>query len=535
MVVNRTEGGMSRRYRARVLLNVVVASLLSLGVAIGSVIFMREWSYRRDLRFDLTRDHRYELDPLAKQLLRILETPLKIELAWGFDSDIRNRVLDAQGYPRQDLLEVFYRPIVSEAWRRIEQVLLEWSRFSGQVEYRTFNADYEPQRLSDLAKTLGVSPDEVVNHVILECGGRRRVVPLRKMMKGMEWGVFPAQPGAERLEPRAPGAWLVHEELVATLRALLMGEMKTILVAQGHGSVLEEGSGEAQRLRNALQSDGFDLVPSDLRRLPKISADVDAVLLPALTSPLSAGEVSLLRDYEDAGGRILIYADPRLPENYSRILERFGVRLLDAWIEDRSLAHPGRRGPADLQSARLCNGLHPIDTPLKNRIELYAGPCRPIRVEKDTAAGARRTTLLRASSDARSVPCTYGPTSGAPPRDEASAAPPPRNGRTLAIALERPRGGSDRPARIVVYGGASFLAPKELAASTFFGNRDLLQNTLSWLTDQESAIGLAPRSEVQARVVTYERVARPAFLTSMVVFPGLAALLALLLWLQRRS
>ena len=52
MVVNRTEGGMSRRYRARVLLNVVVASLLSLGVAIGSVIFMREWSYRRDLRFD---------------------------------------------------------------------------------------------------------------------------------------------------------------------------------------------------------------------------------------------------------------------------------------------------------------------------------------------------------------------------------------------------------------------------------------------------------------------------------------------------
>jgi hypothetical protein len=528
-------GGITRGYRAGIFVNVVLICLLGLAAAIGAVALVRRLSWRHDLRFDVTRDARYELDPLVKNLLRGLDGPLEILFAWGYDREIQNRVLDGQGLPRSDLLEAFYDPILREASVRVLQVLHEWSRTTGHVSYRSFRVDDNPQRLADTARELGRPPEDLVNQVIMTRSGRRRAVPLRRMMQDMEWGYFPASPGPLRQEPRLPGAWRVHDELTATLRALLIHEPEPVHVLQSKEGVLEAGTPDWHRLRSLLEPEGYELVPFDPARSAPLEPRRGVLLIPAIRRRLEDRELAQLRAYDESGGRILAYVDPRHPETLPRLFERYGLEIRDGWLEDRSLRHPARRGAEDLQSARLCQGLHPIDSPLRGRVEIFAGPCRPLRVGRDAAPGALRVTLLAVTEAARTIPIAFEPGGFSVRTDPAAVAPTPPDDRAIAVALERPVAGAAGRSRAVVFGGASFLAPEELERATFFGNRDLLLNSLAWVTERQSHIGLLPRGEVSMRIVSLPRVERPAFWFSVVLLPGAATLIAILLAIGRRS
>jgi hypothetical protein len=401
------------------------------------------------------------------------------------------------------------------------------------VSYRSLRAEDQPQMLAEIARDWGRTPEDLLNHVFLRMGTRVRAIPLRRMMQDMEWGFFPAMPGPGRLAPRLPGTWRIHEELTAGLRSILVHEPSPVLVLQGKDGVLEQGSEEWTRLGAILEPEGYVLFPFDLGRAGRVPGEAALLVIPAIRRRLDDAELGALRAYEEAGGRMVVYADPRLPESFPRLFERFGVELLDAWFEDRTLEHPRRRGPEDLQSQRFCQGVHAIDAPLEGKVEIFAGPCRPIRVTEARAPRATRTTLLAVSEAARTVPVRFDPATGRPEPEPARAVNVEPSDRSIAIALERAT--DSGKSRIVLFGGASFLAPAELAQATFYGNRDLLLNTLAWVTERESAIGLLPREEVQTKQVSLARVEKPAFYASVVLLPAIALLLAALLFWSRRS
>jgi hypothetical protein len=102
------KGGLTRGYQFGVLVNVFLILLLGATLAVGSVVLVRKLSHSIDLRFDLTSDQRYSLDPLTEQLVRDLESPLEVTYVWGIDDDLRSRVLDPMGRVREDLLAKYY-------------------------------------------------------------------------------------------------------------------------------------------------------------------------------------------------------------------------------------------------------------------------------------------------------------------------------------------------------------------------------------------------------------------------------------------
>ena len=147
--------GITRGYRLGVFGNVVLICGLGVVVMVGLVLLVRNFSYSHDLRFDLTRDGRYELDPLAKSLLRKVEAPVRVTFVYGFDENIRLRARSAVGnQPRPELLRAYYAPLLAAIAERVHRVAKEWHKASPDVYFDIIAHYVRPAHAEEVAAEL---------------------------------------------------------------------------------------------------------------------------------------------------------------------------------------------------------------------------------------------------------------------------------------------------------------------------------------------------------------------------------------------
>lgn len=528
MGVKPRGAGLSRSYRFGVAVNVVVICLLGTAVAIGLVAAVRQLSYRTDLRFDTTHDRRYALDPLSKQLLRDLQAPLQVSFFWGFDADLKARVLDAQGRPRGDLLGRYYAPILQDAQVRIRRVLQEWTKVTPHLELSVESQERAPARVEQAAREMGMQPDETINKVIFRHGGRLLEVPLRRLMVDVQWGFFPTRPGQQQIAPQAPRSWRVREELVAALRSITTGETTPVGIATGFNGRIEPNTKDYSILERVLRSEGYEPKPVDLRR--GVPETLRAVIIGA-PSALDSQTERALRDYEARGGRILIFASPARAPGFERILQPYGVTLPAMQVAEDRAHRPPHRSPGYLESADLCTGSHAIVVPLAKRIRLYLGRGRPLQIGQDKAPGATRVALLQGSPFCAVDTIQFG-AGGKPRAIEGRRRVMPS--AILGAALHR-KTDVGRDARVVCFGSEDVLDGQTLLAGSLYGNRDLVVNAMAWLTDRESSIGLIPRTELQERWIVPQKLETPFTVVAVVILPLLAMVGGLVVFFVRRS
>lgn len=520
----RDDAGLTGGYRFGVAVNVVVICALGTALAIGLVAAVRQLSYRVDLRFDTTHDKRYELDPLAKQLLRDLEAPLEVFYCWGFDGDLKARVADGTGRARGDLLVREYQPILQAAQVRIRQVLQEWEKATPHLELTVAFQERQAMRVEHVARELGVEPEETLNRVILRHGGRRLEIPLRRMMVDMQWGMLAA--GRIQVQPQPPRSWRVREELVAALRSITSGETVPVGVAKGLRSRMEPGTDEYAVFTRMLQGEGYDPVPVDLTN--EVPERLKALILGAPRARLDARAMRNLLAFEGRGGRLLVCASAGAPERFDRLLEPYGIHAPDMKVADDPKNRPTHQPPGYLESTELCVGTHPIVASLKKRVRMFMGVCRPL----DLDAGVKRwESLMQVSPFASADLVTYGADGKAQVVQGRRRNLP---GASIAAAGERQLD-TGAVARIVVLGTEDIFQARVLLAGSLYGNRDVLINSLAWLTDRKSAIGLVPRTEQQDRWINTRKLETPFTVVAVVLMPLLAMVAGLVVFYVRRS
>jgi hypothetical protein len=360
-------------------------------------------------------------------------------------------------------------------------------------------------------------------------GSRKRSVPMGRMFS-IQWGYISPDPRAPSMPPQMTGPARVQSELTDALRALAAGESLTLALPMGIASALGPDAKNFDAMREFFTSQGFDPVPFDLAS--GVPPPTSLVAFLGMGRKLLPNEASALAAYEKGGGRILILADPRKPESFPGVLDEYGVRLEATRVEDELRQTPRQPDPSLLLSNELCVGNHEIDRPLALRIGIAIGPCRSIAIEKLGAANAERTALLQASSAAVVVPVEFREQSGDP--DFIRAARKSAPGATLAAALRRPADGG-RESRVVVFGGWEIADPQKVSQGSFYGNRDLVLNSLNWLADRKQSIGIVER-EFQATKVEMT----PGFLNAYRwiawgAFDLVLGIIAVLVWLARRN
>ncbi len=531
-VKEQPHGALTRGAQVSIFMNVVVICALATLLAFVIVFVVGRISFNHSLRADLTRDHRFTIDPLAQSIVRKLPVPVSVTFVFGFDAEIKKRTLDLAGQPRENLLLEQYRPILLQVAGRVTTVLTEWSKLSENVRVDIVDAEMEPVRVKEVAERQHRPMSDLIrgmNQVVLRAGDRERTVPINRIAR-IQWGNFPPDPRWPAVPPEILGDWRVQTELTDALRGVAAGESVKVGVPRGASAVFGPESKEFEALTRILKSQGFEPVPVELNR--GVPPEVSLVLLPGVGKLLGVEETEALKRFEASGGRLLICCDPRLPEGYRRVLERYGVRVVDGEVEDPSRMYPNQTNAAQLISADFCVGTHEIDRPLEGRIGIHLGLTRPIEIENLTAEGGVRVALLRASSDSKTVPVEFKSETGAPDFIENAKKATPN--AILAVALERPSSTSQK-ARVVVVGSSDVMNPTKLALGTHYGNRDFILNALNWLVDRNATIGVVEAEVAGSQVELSPELLSTFRLAALGGFPLVLAVIGIAVWLRRRN
>ncbi|NRA97277.1 MAG: hypothetical protein HRU14_13825 [Planctomycetes bacterium] len=525
---NKNESGLTGGYRFGVAVNVVVICLLGTALAIGLVAAVRQLSYRVDLRFDTTHDKRYALDPLAKQLLREIESPLEVYYCWGFDEDLKARVRGATGLVRGDILVHAYQPILQDAQVRIRRVLQEWAKATPHLELTVAFQERQAMAVEGVARKLGVEPSELLNRVILRHGGRHLEIPLRRMMVDMQWGMLSG--GQIQVQPQAPRSWRVREELVAALRSITAGETIAVGVLRGFRGRMEPGTDEYAVVSRMLKGEGYEPTPFDLSA--KVPDRLQAVIVGAPRANLDLQAARNLEAFERRGGRILICASAGAPETFRGVLEPYGISLPSMLIADDGKNRPAHRAPGFLESSEMCVGEHKIIREIKKRVRVFMGICRPLMVDRGVAPRTTTSRLMEVSPFAQADVVRFEIGTGKP-----EVVPGRRQSlgsACIAAACERDLD-AGKKSRVVVIGTEDVFQEQALLGGSLYGNRDLLLNSIAWLTDRESAIGLVPRTEQQDRWINTRKLETPFTVVAVLIMPLLAAVTGMVVFYVRRN
>jgi gliding motility-associatede transport system auxiliary component len=426
--------------------------------------------YLHNARVDLSPGSRFTLSDHALAVLRDLQAPVRIT-AFIRTEDARNPVL-------KDLL-----------W----QVANE----SPHVTYSVVDVNRNPA----LATQYGV---DTYGATVVESGGKRTDFTLP-----------------------------VESQLIAAILHVTRPPKK-IYVLDGHGECSLDSTDRfsgCSGLRDALDSELYDVATMSLLAGNDVPTDADVVLIPGPRADFLPGELDVLARYLRRGGKLVVLLDPFASPKLAAFLVPYGIEAGANVVLDPENRLGG--GEEFSAAAPNVNHRHLITSGL-NAPPLFSS-VRAIAGHDDDASGRRYDWLVK-SGDRSWASHDRAVLDGANPVFVAGR---DINGPlTLGAEVWMPvREGEGAPkgtvTRIIVYGDSDFVTNRFL---DYLGNRDLILNTVNWLAREERLLAPRPRRMEPGKRIFFVSEADLArlFVASVVLLPGIFFVIGVAVFVRRR-
>jgi ABC-type uncharacterized transport system involved in gliding motility auxiliary subunit len=445
------------------------ASLLVLAL----VVILNYLSARHYLRWDWTRSQLYTLSEKSESILG------------GLDRDVDVVVfMDEQ----------------SEVFEPTKELLARYAAASPRVKVSVVDPVRNPARAQQLVEQYSVERAAVV----FASGSDKRVVDAADLVEydygAMEMGGAPEMKGFK-------GEQLFTGAIVELVEA----EKPSLLFTTGHGEPsLDSFEGRGLgRLQRFLGQDNFAIEEWASLGKPDVPEGTDLVVIAGPTQPFAQPELQMLTRYLQRGGRLLVMVDPNLTPT-----GRVADTGLAAWLAGQGITlgddiviDPTNLLPFFSAETIFAGnyGDHPITEALRQaRAPVVFSLARSVRATP--GAAGRVTELVRTSEEG------WGETNlealDAVEKGEGDLGGPV--GLALAVDLgggeapteEAPPGGATAPqrgggGRMVVFGDSDFATNAQLDQP---GNATLIANTLNWMVQRETHLGIAPKEPEQVRL-----------------------------------
>ncbi len=433
--------------------------LLSLS---GILIVLNLIIYKNPQRWDLTEDKTHTLGKESIEVLKSLPQPVKAEAYFTprISSQNARNYLDSYKFASQ-----------------------------GKFDYEFIDPDQEPTR----AIAAKITRDGTI---VLRMGDRSEQI------------TFPGE-----------------KEITTSLIRLASPGDRSIYFLTGHGeSLLEGGEDKAYTFtKQALEAKNYKVESLNLISTPKIPANAKAIIIAGPQKPLTDSEVSLLSDFLNQGGSIVLLSEPVFitnttqPDPLSTYLEtNWGISLGLDMIVDPEVNPP-------LIAISQSYGMHPITRPLQNLATLF--PTSRSVSQKNPPADISLTNLVSTSNLAWGETDLNSLRSNRVSPDKAVDTMGPVN---LAIAGNN----LSTNARVVVIGDADF------GGNQFFnnyGNGDFLINSIDWAARQDELINLTPKQTITRTLVPPSIFNMGLILlASVFAVPAIVTLFGISVWIDRR-
>jgi ABC-type uncharacterized transport system involved in gliding motility auxiliary subunit len=480
-------------------------------LALALVLIANYLAFRHYQRWDWTQSRLYTLSEKSESILR------------GLDRDVSVVVfMDEQ----------------TEVFEPTKELLARYAAASPRVQVSVIDPVRNPARAQQLVEKYDVQRAAVV----FESGDDKRVVEAADLAEydyaAMQMGGAPEMKGFK------------GEQLFTSAIVELVEQSKpSILFTTGHGEPSLDSSEPRgfARLQRFLGNDNFAIEEWASLGKNEVPAETDLVVIAGPTQPFARPELEMLGRYLRGGGRVLVMIDPNLAPS-GRIadsglaawLAGFGVAAGDDVVIDPTNLLPFFSAETIFAGNY---GDHPITEALRQaRVPVVFALARSVRPAPEAPAGTV-SPLVETSPDGwgeRDLDELGSVEKG--PQDLAGPVP-------LGVAVDlggkvEPAGDGEEAAangaaaaakppagRMVVYGDSDFATNGQLDQP---GNATLIANTLNWMVQRETHLGIAPKEPEQVRLSLLPQQRRGIFWLVVAGIPAATLIAGIAITMRRR-
>jgi len=470
-------------------------------------------SFRHYRRWDWTKSHLYTLSEKSQSIVK------------GLDRDVSVIVLTND--PQSPTIQA------------TRELLERYAAASPKIHFSFVDSLRNPARAEQLAQKYQLQRASVV----FESGKDKRVVDAADLA---DYDYSAMQEGGQ---PQMKG-FKGEQKFTSAIIELVEAKKPSILFTTGHGErSLDDLEGRGfGNLQRTLTDDGF--APEEWASLgkPAVPPNTDVVVIAGPTAAFAPPELDVLSRYLSGGGHVLVMVDPVLSAGAPG-----GASALEAWLASWG-ANAGKDVVVDPPNTVPFFGAetiyagdfaaHPAVEALRSqRVPVVVSLARSIR-SGAAPKGAAVTELVKTGAEgwgetdlenltrvdkgpqdlAGPVPLGVAielnaPASPTPPADEDMPAPPPPPPAT------GPRG------RLVVLGDSD-LGSNALVGQA--GNANLIVNSLNWMVQRETHLGIAPKEPDQVHLSLTPQERRLDFWLVVFGLPAVALVAGIVVTVKRR-
>ncbi len=455
-------------------------------------------------RWDFSRSQKFALAEQTKRVLRSLKQPARITFF---------------GSPTMLSLE-------AGLYGDIDNLLKEF-QFSGRkwIEVDRVDPSRDLVRAREVQEQHNIAGSE--NVLIITYDGRTKVVPV------VEMGEFDLS-GVALGEPGRIVAFRGEEVLTSALLELLNPDQKVIYALQGHGEIPME---DMAYLAEFMDRQNAVIKPLNLATVEAIPDDASLIYLAGPRYDLTEAELALIEKKWNANGRLVVALDP---DAATPRLDAFLARNAIIPEDNRVLAAvPSRFQPNVYGIGRDIVGIFLPNSKITKRLEgvngFFPRASKSLTPDEKLAAaeGIQLRPLVIAPEQFWGERNYQNATEGIKYDDGVDI------GQPVYLAIAADRGGvSDdsvdvASAKLVVIGNRLFAEDEVIQNAS--PNLDFLLNVMNNLLERSDVAGVAPKTIRTFNLsLSEDELSRIGFYT-LVVIPGVVALLGLIVAWRRRA
>ena len=446
---------------------------------------------------------------------------------------ISDKTLNILDELEEEIQVIVFMTPASPLYDQVSKLLTRYAAASNRVIVDYIDPDKEPLRTRQLAEQFGIS---VADTVVFSYSDRTKYVTSDQMAEYDYSGIQQGQPPTMR-------AFKGEEQFTSAILSLVAPDVPKIYFVSGHGEASIQGAtGAVDRslavLAEALARENIEA--DDTKLLSgSVPEDADVLAIVGPTTPFTEAEIETLESFLDDGGRLLVALDPLIEPAGTMRSTRLEAFLASRGIQVNNdlVVDPSRKLPFyDLSAVYLTDfPSHPVTQGLEGIAVLFT-IARSLTPNPDIGVEVIAETSTEGWGETNLQQLLAGQPVAAEEMDNPG---PAAVGAVLEGSSETSSGSTEpsseesgsRSFRLVVFGDSDFMADYEISNA---GNLTLAMNSLNWLAAREQALGIAPREVEQVSLFLSQQQMRNILILTLLVMPGAAILIGILVWRKRR-
>ncbi len=440
---------------------------------VGILVVVNYLAFKNTKQWDLTED---QSNTLANETVEVLKSAPETIIAKAFYSS------DSQLANAKDST----------------QTLLEKYVYAGNGKFKYEFID--PNKNPSAAQDAGISSDGTI---VLYMGNQKQTV-----------------------------ASTTESDITGAMVRLINPGANVVYFLTGHGEFPIDGGSDQSytELKTTLEARNYKVESLNLLIAGQIPQDANVIVIAGPDEPLSSEEVNLLDEYLKSGGSLVVMENPGIITNFGTdddplagyLSNTYGVILGNDVVVDVT-------GNQVYQNAFFVigtpSGVHEITNPISSLVTGF-NYARSVSTNNSIGNEFTKTKLVFTADQ------SWGETDMASLQD-GSAQYDPDVDMIGPVALAVSVQGTGNDERLVVFGNSDFATN---AGFGWYGNGDLIINSIDWAAKAENLISLTPKQTVNRTLVQPQGYTMGLILlVSLIILPGVVIVAGVSAWLIRRK